>query len=954
MRHAESADSSADPRRELVVVVHGVGDQKPGTTVADFARARAKHVGTDLDDVEQVRWFREEAAGGRDPEAKFSSHRWRLRHGDDETIFAEVFWADLSGVPSGKLGAAVGLLQVIFGLHHVAGHAAWAGARNPEVHKVPPGAQRRQRFKIRLRGFQSSPGVLALVGLARAVALTLRGPVAATTLHLTVAVAMTAVLSRLDAQHHGGPLLAALGALGVAGGWLFLRSNRGQPERRSVAFWTALLSLYPILLALVASGLRHGRLAGTLPAWWNEKTQLRMHGEAFAEPTFGGDWYCLALWDLLVGLLAFVALLLLAMAVAWALVALRARSRVRPALAASYLATALSTGLFFLAFPTMVVIVGQLAPDWLKLESPLPIPQVGPLLVAWGAALAVMLAVAFTLFLRWLWRKRNPDYGQWIERQRGVGKRPRPLILGGVISWALVLLSVAGSLLFVTMVLVYFFLLFGPETAGEIVDRAHKALETNQWLRWGLEMIRQIKGWIGLAIGFIGTVGLGALLIKTLRTMLDIALDVINHFRYEWSQEPGDKRARERFRRNRIRGRLRTVLGEFADPEKPRRLTIVAHSQGTITALDELCDEDTRKLLGDYCHKALVTMGSPLSHLYQHYFPNEYGFPGEYESHRKYRLSGRGPYRTLEEDLDRWLNLFRVGDFVGTHIEWQGRAAEDLAEQQAWPGRWPENRDLGRGGHLDYWQDPRVHQALDEVLLISPGIARAWGEPMSTDTARPARVAIIGASGTYGSGILARAEEIGVDAVVVTRSPHKFKKVKSTTSVVETQLDEEQKLTAAFRGCDGVISALGDDRKERPKTHCLPHVWRAMKAAGVTKYIGMASGAMMMPGERRGGLQRAVHPLLSVLKQFGVDMLEQNEWERDSLLTGQNGAEGITWVITRVVRPTKSPFVGAYAHRDERGPLDCSIYDHGDFCLYCVASSEWDELAPHVSSGPPV
>ena len=131
---------------------------------------------------------------------------------------------------------------------------------------------------------------------------------------------------------------------------------------------------------------------------------------------------------------------------------------------------------------------------------------------------------------------------------------------------------------------------------------------------------------------------------------------------------------------------------------------------------------------------------------------------------------------------------------------------------------------------------------------------------MSTDIARPARVAIIGASGTYGSGILARAEEIGVEAVVVTRSPHKFPEPRSTTRVVEAQLAEEQKLTEAFRGCDGVISALGDDRKERPKTRYLPHVWRAMKAAGVTKYIGMASGAMMMPGERRGGFQRAVHP----------------------------------------------------------------------------------------------
>lgn len=133
---------------------------------------------------------------------------------------------------------------------------------------------------------------------------------------------------------------------------------------------------------------------------------------------------------------------------------------------------------------------------------------------------------------------------------------------------------------------------------------------------------------------------------------------------------------------------------------------------------------------------------------------------------------------------------------------------------------------------------------------------------MNTSIAKPHKVAIIGASGTYGKGILARAEEIGVKAVVVTRSTHKFKDVKPTTIIVESQLDEEEKLRDAFTGCDG-----------------------------------------------------------------------------------------ITWAITRVVRPTQTPFVGAYVHRYKRGPLNCSIYDHGDFCLYCVASNEWDKSAPHISSG---
>jgi hypothetical protein len=79
--------------------------------------------------------------------------------------------------------------------------------------------------------------------------------------------------------------------------------------------------------------------------------------------------------------------------------------------------------------------------------------------------------------------------------------------------------------------------------------------------------------------------------------------------------------------------------------------------------------------------------------------------------------------------------------------------------------------------------------------------------------------------------------------------------------------------------------------------------------------------------------------------------LDDEERLRETF-AGENAADGITWVLTRPVRPTQTPFVGAYVHKDKRGPMDCSIYDHGDFCRNCVASSEWDRLAPHVSSGP--
>ena len=71
---------------------------------------------------------------------------------------------------------------------------------------------------------------------------------------------------------------------------------------------------------------------------------------------------------------------------------------------------------------------------------------------------------------------------------------------------------------------------------------------------------------------------------------------------------------------------------------------------------------------------------------------------------------------------------------------------------------------------------------------------------MSANMAKPAKVAIIGASGTYGQGILARAEQVGVEAVVITRSPHKHQR-------------------DGFQGCpghQGMVPERGRDHRSGP------------------------------------------------------------------------------------------------------------------------------------------
>ena len=86
----------------------------------------------------------------------------------------------------------------------------------------------------------------------------------------------------------------------------------------------------------------------------------------------------------------------------------------------------------------------------------------------------------------------------------------------------------------------------------------------------------------------------------------------------------------------------------------------------------------------------LVTMGSPYTHLYGHYFPSS--FP-----------SGRRSARILKEGglLHAWLNIFRIDDFVGTHIS---------------KGGWPEEFPVFPNGHTNYWVDRGVVDKLRKFL----------------------------------------------------------------------------------------------------------------------------------------------------------------------------------------------------------------------------------------------
>ena len=147
-------------------------------------------------------------------------------------------------------------------------------------------------------------------------------------------------------------------------------------------------------------------------------------------------------------------------------------------------------------------------------------------------------------------------------------------------------------------------------------------------------------------------------------------------------------------------------------------LVIMAHSQGTIIAVDEIAKSWSEKALPPV---TLVTFGSPVTELYQHYFPLVYPPWSDDE------------WDTLFTRITRWGNFYRVDDYVGRRIT-PPTGLCDFFEAA-----------VGRGGHTNYWRDPRFLDALNTWgLFVVPEQAHRAPAGTSVRVGGPEEVAATG------------------------------------------------------------------------------------------------------------------------------------------------------------------------------------------------------------------
>ena len=577
----------------------------------------------------------------------------------------EAFWGDLSRVQRGWLGVLHGMFQIIFGLRYVAYVAA-----------DQPG---KAAHWLRTLGLMSSR--------------VLHGPVLAVTFFL-------------------GMLIVAV--CGTHAVW---------PESHRMRVWTTIVILGCSGVALLASQigtmLTRSRVVERFWFWVNVTTAFvsgvmlvrMLFLDAYSSTGAAGGihpgllWYCRILLILL-GMLWFIEILvMLAMGVCWAF-AVRHKKTYKPALHVAVLLPALAIGIWAQAIPMSWIAAKESLAALTHLKDFSSVfDDAIPFLGVQFAMMAVLMVTTSVVLIQYArWRQGDP-----LSKFKN-GSPPPRLIVNGSLQVMLGLCTLFGIAIVTTLWL----------------TNTDSSLDSKK-VSWLASITASANGYAIAAVVPIG--GLLIFVLPHLRPAFDILLDVVNHFYFRPTHVEDVLDDCDEFdiaettfqngtlffsRRESLHGRLRKILTHYRDQyDHLPELVIVAHSQGTMVAIETLNDKDLMWLNNAFRKISLITMGSPFHHVYQHFFGH------------CYPNLDQPFWASFRRRVNHWVNIFRVDDYVGQNIQFPDSTANESdfrvdehlpaadTGTQANPHRTIfENHPVGPRGHVHYWSDREVLDVL--------------------------------------------------------------------------------------------------------------------------------------------------------------------------------------------------------------------------------------------------
>ncbi|WP_300012558.1 hypothetical protein [uncultured Roseobacter sp.] len=688
--------------KHLVIVVHGIGEQVAGETVDELSTAAiTRHAAIDpkhgkISSSEISLAETDHSEENRNLKL-FPCHIRRVdsRPADstqdiDETVFAEVYWADLSPAPKGPIWTFIDLLRLILGLGYLA---------LDNVHNNPAKAGRFGKFTVHAFTW------LFYVLIAPLNALLLIG----------AGFLLVDIVQPLSATGKMTPrnLLVLMGAFTFLAG-IVMQSTAYCSTYLLRLFWRGLafLGVLTIIAALLSNSALGTSVCGGTPAG----TSDLFYVSCFISVTVRGLG---AVWITTIALsfLMIVGVLIgfVRRFINWLLIKIRQRDHsavnavakdratganlrqlIYPGVSAAMLvlwmifSSAFWVGLQKLVEQSTKTVMAFQARDMETAGPPRPFllerifndhldQALGTLGFAAIALVVILGTIGLVVFFRRILRNTTGSFLRKLFVER--------LILNLLLDIAFI----ASSLLLMLGVLI---LLFGG--AGDPAQCSLGSYLCDVAIPW-TQVLDTYYGTI--LMGVLGVAALIYYFSEFVGSALGIARDIIAYSIRDRCNFT-DTLQNNYPQRARIEARFSRVVSYMLETENPQHLTIFAHSQGTVVATRNLRKDQAaktglmkkiKKITGE---KHLITMGAPVTHIYLQYFSASFGI-------------------TRADILPdfKWHNIYRKDDFVGTTIDFlHDPALPDQNDND--PETGVDNQPVGFGGHTGYFTDRLVWRQL--------------------------------------------------------------------------------------------------------------------------------------------------------------------------------------------------------------------------------------------------
>lgn len=208
------------------------------------------------------------------------------------------------------------------------------------------------------------------------------------------------------------------------------------------------------------------------------------------------------------------------------------------------------------------------------------------------------------------------------------------------------------------------------------------------------------------------------------------------------------------------------------------------------------------------------------------------------------------------------------------------------------------------------------------------------------------KLLVIGATGSIGSAAVSAALDTGHEVTAFVRTPEKLANVRDRVRAVVGDLADPSTVAAAVPGHDAVISAVGSS-PDRAQVDIPANAMRAvietMGSVGMRRLVGLAGGAVDVPGERKplGGRATTV-----IVRLFARNVVEAKQREFDVV-----HASDLDWTMVRPPNVRPGAATGSYVIGDRLSGFTISAGDVGAAMVELAAGTDWIRAAPYVSAG---